>query len=431
MTQRFDVAIVGAGPGGSAAAHYLAQRGVSVLLLDKSIFPRDKTCGDGLTPRAVGMLQDMGLLGALSQHGQRINRFEVVAPNRRTTQSPIPASDTLPAFSYVLPRFTLDDSIRQRALSSGARFESGVSVESITSSAAGVQLRCKAAGTQVTFDARLAVIATGANTALLTRLGILSKQPDTMIAARAYFDDVAGLSDIWQLRFDGVPLPGYGWIFPTGPRSANIGAGYFLRKPGLPASAVFEQFVAGSAVREMLRDARQTGPLKSYPLRADFTTAPTYAERIFLVGEAAGLVNPLTGEGIDYALESGRIAATHMAGMLADGDFSTARYRAYDAELRAHFQSLFEFCMFVRDHLCDKAWLLNTLVAVANRRADLRTKLASVVLGGRAISGKLTAGRVLRAVMSQDKKKPGTQVCRASDNRSMVKTLCKSALRPL
>jgi flavin-dependent dehydrogenase len=138
--------------------------------------------------------------------------------------------------------------------------------------------------------------------------------------------------------------------------------------------------------------------MKSYPLRADFTTAPTHAPNTLLVGEAAGLVNPLTGEGIDYALESGRIAAQHAADMLARGDFSAAARHAYDAALRAQFQSLFEFCIFVRDRMCDKAWLLNALVAVANRRADLRTRLASVVLGGRTFRGSITPWRVLRAL---------------------------------
>ncbi len=142
--------------------------------------------------------------------------------------------------------------------------------------------------------------------------------------------------------------------------------------------------------------------MKGYPLRADFTTAPTWSQRVLLVGEAAGLVNPLTGEGIDYALESGRISARHVAGMFERGDFGVAPHQAYDAELRDHFQSLFEFCMFVRDRLCDKAWLLNALVRVANRREDLRLKLATVVLGGRTIRGKLTARRVLKAVLSRN-----------------------------
>lgn len=398
MTAQNDVIVIGAGPGGSATAHYLARRGLRVLLLDKAGFPRDKTCGDGLTPRAVGMLQDMGVLEPLTRIGQRINRFEVVAPNRSTTQSPIPTGGALPDHALVVPRMQLDEKLMLRAIDSGARFEAGVQVSRVTSDTQAT-VHAEQDGRPVTFRAPLVVIATGANTRLLMTCGILQRPPETMVAARAYFEGLRGISDVWQLRFDGVPLPGYGWIFPTGDGAANIGAGYFTRARTTSAARAFEQFVANPALQPMLAGAKQVGPMKGYPLRADFTTAPTHAERILLVGEAAGLVNPLTGEGIDYALESGRIAAAHLSGMLARDDFSPAARHAYDAELREHYQSLFEFCMFIRDRLCNKAWLLNTLVRIANRRADLRTKLATVVLGGRAVRGKLTVQRLLRAAL--------------------------------
>ena len=138
--------------------------------------------------------------------------------------------------------------------------------------------------------------------------------------------------------------------------------------------------------------------MRGYPIRVDFLSAPTYAERTLLVGEAAGLVNPLTGEGIDYALESGEIAAEHIAAMLSTGDFS--RVRDYDQHLRAQFEPVFRFCAQVRDWYC---WppLLNLLVAVANRRPDLRLLLTQVVLGERqpATRGAAhTAARLLLAL---------------------------------
>ncbi len=402
MNELHDVAVVGAGPGGSAAAHYLAQQGLKVLLLDRAEFPRDKTCGDGLTPRAASVLKDMGLLDELLVLGRRVTRFEVIAPDGAGTSAPIPGSDTLPAMSLVVPRLLLDDRIRMRALSSSARFEAPVKVTGFNAGESGVDIQADGQGRVLNYRAQILILATGANSALLTESGILTRPPESMVAARAYFEGVRDLGDVWQLRFDGVPLPGYGWIFPTGDGTANIGAGYFARGRSSSAAKAFQRFVANPALRPMLASARQVGAMKGYPLRADFTTAPTWSRRVLLVGEAAGLVNPLTGEGIDYALESGRIAARHIAGMFARGDFSDDALRAYDAELREHFQSLFEFCMFVRDRLCDKAWLLNGLVRVANRRADLRLKLATVVLGGRAIRGKLTARRVIKALIGRN-----------------------------
>jgi flavin-dependent dehydrogenase len=220
-----------------------------------------------------------------------------------------------------------------------------------------------------------------------------------MVASRAYFEGVHDISDVWQLRFDGIPLPGYGWIFPTGNGAANIGAGYFARNRKSSATNAFDQFTRTPALRELLLNAKQISPIKGFPLRADFTTSPTFSNRVLLVGEAAGLVNPLTGEGIDYALESGRIAAKHIARVFERDDFSRASIQQYDDELRLHFQSLFEFCMFVRDRLCDKAWLLNFLVRTANKREDLRTRLARVVLGSEAVTGKLTFGRAMKTLL--------------------------------
>ncbi len=394
----YDVAIVGAGPGGSATAHYLAQRGLRVLLLDKATFPRDKTCGDGLTPRAVGVLQDMGLVDELMRVGHVIKRFEVFAPNRTSTRDVITVRDGLPNFSLVVPRLLLDDRIRQRAVDSGAEFVSGLQVNDVQRVNTHVELKTEHNGTRETHQAKLAVIATGANTRLLMQVGLLKALPNVMVASRAYFEGVRGLSDIWTLRFDDVPMPGYGWIFPTGTETANIGVGYFREGRSASAAQPFAQFLQSPPVRDMLANAKQVGPVKGYPLRDDFLTSPTFSNRILVVGEAAGLVNPLTGEGIDYALESGRIAAHHIAGMFERDDFSTARYQAYNSSLREHFQSLFEFCIKVRE-LCLRPFVLNALVNVANRRADLRARLVSVVLGGAPITGKLTLGRVVRALI--------------------------------
>ncbi|MCX6019095.1 MAG: geranylgeranyl reductase family protein [Chloroflexi bacterium] len=398
MNFSHDVIVIGAGPGGSSVAHFLAQGGARVLLLDKAKFPRGKTCGDGLTPRAVQMLDEMGLLGELSAQRRSIRRFEVIAPNRRMTMSPIPDQVGRNGQALVIPRMELDARLLQRAVESGAEFRSNVHALRVAGDGRHATVHVEHGGHNEVWTAPLAVIAIGANMRLLLDSGILKRIPETMIAARAYFENLCGLSDAWQLRFDGVPLPGYGWIFPIDADTANIGAGFFGNRRSRTSADAFTRFIANPALQPLLARAKQIGPTKSYPLRADFTTAPTHAPNVLLVGEAAGLVNPLTGEGIDYALESGRIAAQHITGMLARNDFSTAALNAYDAALRAQFQSLFEFCIFVRDHMCDKAWLLNALVAMANQRADLRARLATVVLGGQTIHGKFTMQRALRAI---------------------------------
>src|SRR5437588_13023329 len=122
-----DVAIVGAGPGGAATAHFLAQRGLDVLLLDRSEFPRDKTCGDGLTPRALRVLDAMGILSEVMRHGQAINGYEVIAPNGQRTNATI----TSQPGGLVIRRTVLDNLVLQRAIASGAHFRGGVTVSHI------------------------------------------------------------------------------------------------------------------------------------------------------------------------------------------------------------------------------------------------------------------------------------------------------------
>jgi geranylgeranyl reductase family protein len=398
----YDAIVVGAGPGGSSAAYFMARRGLRVLLLDKADFPRDKTCGDGLTPRAVSMLQTMGLADRLQQIGHVIRRFEVHAPNGRSTGDAIAIGAGSPDYALVVPRFQLDDLIRQQAVQAGAHFQPGTWVDVLRIERANgtpyIEVIGEREGRRVALRAQMAIIATGANPQLLHRVGLLPRLPQFIVAARAYFEGVEGLSDAWTLRFDGAPLPGYGWIFPVSSDVANIGVGYFRHTRSASALRAFERFVRTPALRASLTRARQVGPVKGYPLRDDFLNSPTHGQRILLVGEAAGLVNPLTGEGIDYALESGQIAAEHAVAMIARGDFSAQAYASYDRALRARYQALFEFCTWVRAW-CVRPSVLNLLVWMANRRHDLRRQLTRVVLGGVPVRGRLTLRRAVRALI--------------------------------
>jgi geranylgeranyl reductase family protein len=393
-----DVVVVGAGPGGSAAAHFLSGRGLDVLLLDRAEFPRDKTCGDGLTPRALRVLEAMNLLDEVRAHGCPIRAYEVVAPNGKATTAPI--AGRLQAL--VVPRLTLDNIILQRAITSGARFEPNTNVSCLEPMDAGARVHTTDGQR---FEARMAIVATGAATGVLTRSGILPKQPRAMLAARAYFEDLADeLPETFQLRFDGVPSPGYGWVFPTSQRAANIGVGFFPRRGSGTAVEAFDRFVKRLPA---VSAARQVGPVKGYPIRVDFLRAPTTATRTLLVGEAAGLVNPLTGEGIDYALESGQIAAEHVVQGIASG-VHQAWLCDYDRLLRERFEKIFRFSEWIRDWYCKPA-VLNLLVPLANRRPELRQLLANIVLGEREPRGygpATMAARLLAYLVSHPRGAP-------------------------
>lgn len=380
-----DVVIIGAGPAGSATASFLARSGYDVLLLDKSDFPRDKTCGDGLTPRALGVLNDLGVSDIVKHHGYQIREAIVYSPNGVTVTTQVPERDGLPDHMLTIPRLVLDNIIRERAIDDGANFQGEVHVTALEHVQNGVNIMGQRRGKRFTAAGRMVVIAIGASVRLLINLGILKETPQMILATRTYFEDLNNLSGLFEFHFDGVPLPGYGWIFPLSDSSANVGAGVLRMTAGkkrLPGNAksALTQFLQLPRMQEMLTGATRVGPVRGFPLRTDFATAPTYAERVILVGESAGLVNPVTGEGVDFALESGKIAAEHLDDCFTTGDFSQSSLRQYDKKLRARFQRLFVFSMRIRN-LYMNEFVLNRLVHVARRRDGLRELFTDVVLG--------------------------------------------------
>ena len=383
-----DVIIVGAGPAGSALAYFLAAQGIDVLLLDKSDFPRDKTCGDGLSPRAVRVLRAMGLLDALLAAGFRINRALIFAPNGRGLSASVPPYGDLPEYSLVLPRYQLDNLIRERAVAAGADFRAHVAVTDVLRAPNGsgeiVGVRATTSNGPVELRARATVLATGASVAVLERAQLLQASPAFGRAARTYYEGMRGLSDAIEFHYDSVPLPGYGWVFPISPTAANVGAGYFVgpgQKPmrRSPRQA-FDEFIANPYVARMLDGAHLTAPIKGYPLRIDFPTARVAFPGLLLVGEACGLVNPLTGEGIDYGLESAEVAAEVLAHALRAGEAPERTMQKYSQALRGRFLRAFVHIIRLREVYL-RPWVMNRFVAAADRNEELQRLLIHIALG--------------------------------------------------
>ena len=384
MKEIYDVVIVGAGPSGSTTAHYLAKEGFNVMLLDKFDFPRDKTCGDGLTPRALHILDDMGILDTVNHVGQRSNKLELISPKGHTASALIPKKENLCDYLLVVPRLILDNIILECALSSGAKFQAPVRVTSIEQEGNTMLVKGEQRAKAITFQARMVIHATGANTKLLLNTGILKKMPQMVLAARTYYDGITSSIDAAQFRIDNVPLPGYGWIFPVSDTSANVGIGLFrvgLASRWLPKNAhtAFDTFIQSPPLQKLLSGARQVGPIKGFPIRVDFARSPTFGERTMIIGEAAGLVNPVTGEGIDYGMESGKMAAEHLSHMFAVGDFSVKQLAAYDKLLRQRYQRLFVLCDKLR-LLYLNSLFVNQVVRAVSRSEELMNLFLNIAV---------------------------------------------------
>jgi len=384
---KYDVVVVGAGPAGSACAWELARHGVRVLLLDKSEFPRDKTCGDGLTPRAVSVLEGMGLAREVAGMGGRVSQVRVVGPGGTSTTLGMPGRGGL-----VVPRLRLDDALLRRATSVGAEFEAPARAEAVELEGQHALVRLED-GRGV--RARMVVVATGASPRLLERSGLVAARPRLLAASRAYFECPAAQVEEMVFSFQGVTLPGYGWIFPLGGERFNVGAGVLARHEGSTARKEFEAFTRSRLCSRLLPGARREGPVRGFPLRTDFLRSRLWAPGVIMVGEAAGLVNPLTGEGIDYALESGVIAGRHVREMLSRGEIEA---RAYERELRSRFSELFRTCERLR-WLCRSRLAVHRLVTAADRHEDLRRMTARIVLGLEA-EGRVPVAMAAKALVA-------------------------------
>ncbi|MDR6939286.1 geranylgeranyl reductase family protein [Arcanobacterium hippocoleae] len=328
IVREADVVIVGAGPGGSAAAHYLARSGVHVAVLDKAVFPRDKVCGDGLTPRAVAELIRMGVpipesAGWVRNYGVRAygggHKIEVPWPNIASQ----------PNYGSACARIKLDHLLIQHAVDSSAQLFEGVTVtgalqDERTGRVIGVKARRTAEGAkgaEFTVRARYVIDAGGVSARLATSVGREKNPRRPMgVAIRTYFESPLASTDMMESHLElwsGEPgksqlLPGYGWLFAVGDGLVNVGLGSLsaTAKPsGIDYRAVFKTWIENVPEEWGLNADTQRGPLRSAALPMAFNRKPHYQDGLALVGDAGGMVSPFNGEGIAYALASGRIVA--------------------------------------------------------------------------------------------------------------------------
>lgn len=379
----FDVIVVGAGPGGSAVAAFASKAGLKVLLLDKAEFPRDKTCGDAVSPNAVKVMRRLDLGERLTEIGHLIHGVTIVVPNGDQIISPIPPEEEGRVPSYIIKRWDLDHMLQQEAIRNGAVFRGGVRVNGVQRNSDGwMKVSGIRQGQGISFRGRVVVMAVGSNFGLMRSLGLLPHASEYGLAARAYFKGVSVREDNIHIHFNGVPLPGYGWIFPMGNGLANIGAGiYGLSGKDKAASAieVMEGFLNHPEVLERMDGARRTSPIRGFPLRTDFHRTKCVFDGILLVGDAAGLINPFTGEGIDYALESGEIAARHIQEAFETGDFSASGLEGYDRALRDRFQRLFSWTHVLR-RVYMTSTVLNPLAKACSQWPETAEMLIDILL---------------------------------------------------
>jgi geranylgeranyl reductase family protein len=331
--ERFDIAVIGAGPAGAATAIRAARAGARVLVVEKGEHGRDKVCGDGLTPRAVGALDELKIPLDDAHH---IRGLRMMA-GKQVRELDWPTTDRFPNHGAVWPRRRLDAALMDAAADAGA--ELVYATEAVPRIVQGRVVGIEAGGRTV--DADLTVVAAGAQGAVARMLGA-DRVPDEPfgLAIRTYAATPrhadAHLEACLSLRDEhGTAIPGYGWMFPAGDGTVNIGVGALSTMKGfrkLNLNTLLESY------RHLVQDSWDLGPNLERPRawRLPMSAQRRHGPGWVAIGDAAGLVNPMNGEGIDYGLESGMLAADLF---LEDPATTTVRYdrlvgERFDAFLR-------------------------------------------------------------------------------------------------
>ena len=362
------------------AALELARKGIDVLLTDRSQFPREKICGDGLLEDSLRILESVGLSSAVKEKAHPIRSILFVAPNGTECE--------LEGNFLTLPRKELDALLLEKACKGGAQFLGGITISEplvqngICAGAQGVDKE----GHEINIAARLVLLATGANARILQVFGVLQNRNHSAIGVRGYFRltetiDESSMVVVYDKRL----LPGYGWMFPLGQGIFNVGCGIFLE--GRKRMPRFGQNLTGfykhiQPLARYLQMAEQIAPIRAAAMRTGFQGAQACAPGLLVLGEALGLTFPFIGEGVSSAMESGRVAASVALEALEKNDFTRRILGRYEGTLRRRLngrqqgyqaaQRLFRFKSFA-----------NLLIGKAARNPDVRKVARQIVLGER------------------------------------------------
>jgi geranylgeranyl reductase family protein len=331
-----DVLVIGGGPSGSSCAYWLAEAGWDVAVVEKKELPREKTCGDGLTPRAVRQLADMGLEDAMTG-AHRYGGLRSIAFGR-TIELRWPEVPGFPTYGYTITRHDLDALVAERASKAGATVLQGTeALEPLAPAAsesgalagcAGALVSSKAAASPTELRARYVVVADGANSRFGRALGTSRDRsyPQGM-ALRGYYRSERHDEDWIESHLDirdgdGDVVPGYGWIFPLGDGRVNVGVGLLStdqRWKGLNTSRLMDAFVAQAPRSWGISPETSCGPATGGRLPMGLGVGPRTGTNTLAIGDAGGLINPFNGEGIAYGYETGRMAAAFLGRALAGG----------------------------------------------------------------------------------------------------------------
>lgn len=374
-----DVLIVGGGPSGSALAFHLAKVGAKVIVVEAEKFPRDKVCGDGVSPIALSELDKMGI--TKTKNFARANEIKKVGLFLKNDQVFINLSkpEHLKYHARIIPRIELDNMIFEAAKKAGASYieKARVLKYSISSTAALVTLKTPS-GTS-TLKTKLVVGADGSRSIISRQLrGTKPSEDYQLLGLRAYYNNVNGPTDRVDIYFSEEGFPGIFWMFPKGKSDANIGMAMisktFPKKPDHIKNLLLNHIANHPEIQKRIGKGSLEAKMEGWPITFFNTSQKLCSDRVLLVGEAAGLINPLSGDGIQYALLSSSWAAQTIENCLEVDDFSESNLNSYVRKV--HKEVGYDFALsnllvqFPKNKTLTKIWMQILTILISRAKKD-------------------------------------------------------------
>ncbi len=400
----YDAIVVGGGPGGSTTATFLAKEGLRVLLLDKAVFPRDKPCGDAISGKSATVLREMGIDG-LVEDADHIVALGVLfsSPEGRTVQIPFP-TDVDPEgiknskkYNYVTPGYVSRREVYDNVLFQHAKSQKTVDTiegfhftELVQENGSVVGVTGKGgSGDEATFRAKVVVGADGAMSLVAQQTGAFERDPEHWVGAyRSYFKGVTGMTDDIEIHFVDDVLPGYFWIFPLDNGLANVGIGVLeseikkskdSKRPINMRNSMYKLIAEHPMFRHRFTNATEDpASRKGWLLPLGSKHRPMVGNGWALVGDAAALIDPFSGEGLGNAMVSGRLAAKEIASCIAKGDVSKSALFPYEENVRAELDEELQMSWKLQK-LGRYKWLLNYVIRRAANSEHVRRTISDML----------------------------------------------------